>query len=149
MEPTLPHLDGPLASVIETVSAWPGVSAHAHRFGGVEFRLAGREIGHLHRNGMTDIPYPKRLRDALVEADHTGPHHLFPDSGWTTYSATDDEGAARAVWLLRANYLYYALIFRKKPDHEALATLDIDAALDDLDPPAGARAVYEPLLART
>ncbi|WP_336359156.1 luciferase domain-containing protein [Haladaptatus sp. ZSTT2] len=149
MATSLPPLDGPLATVLETVSAWPEVSAHGHRFGGVELTLAGREIGHIHRNGMTDIPYPKRLRDALVDADLTGPHHLFPDSGWTTYYATDEAGAARAVWLLRANYLYHALIFRKKPDHEALADMDVVATLDELDPPAPARAVYESLLARS
>ncbi|MFC6991707.1 luciferase family protein [Haladaptatus sp. GCM10025707] len=148
MATSSPHLDGPLASILETVTGWPGVTAESHRFGGVEFQLAGREIGHIHRNGMTDIPYPKRLRDALVEARLTGPHHLFPDAGWTTFYVTDAAGADRAVWLLRANYLYYALIYANKPGHEALTALDFEAELAALDPPAPAAAIYEGLLAR-
>ena len=30
------------------VGSWEGVTTHEHRFGGVEFRLGKRELGHLH-----------------------------------------------------------------------------------------------------
>lgn len=32
--------------IVREVSAWPGVTIAAHRFGGVEFRLGRRELGH-------------------------------------------------------------------------------------------------------
>lgn len=31
------------------VSAWEGISVRPHRFGGVEYRLGTREIGHVRR----------------------------------------------------------------------------------------------------
>ena len=41
-----------MASIEETiereVGGWPGVEERVHRFGGVEFRVNGHEIGHLH-----------------------------------------------------------------------------------------------------
>ncbi len=33
---------------------WPGVTAHPHRFGGMEYRLGKRELGHIHG----DHPWP-------------------------------------------------------------------------------------------
>ena len=49
------------------VSAWPNVSVHAHRFGGKEFRFGNAEIGHVHKDGTVDIPFPRSVRDALLE----------------------------------------------------------------------------------
>lgn len=36
-------------TVIREVSAWDAVVVGEHRFGGVEFRVGRRELGHLHR----------------------------------------------------------------------------------------------------
>jgi hypothetical protein len=35
-------------TITEAVSRWEGIAAAPHRFGGVEFLLGRREIGHLH-----------------------------------------------------------------------------------------------------
>ena len=45
----------------ETVSAWPGVSVHAHRFGGREFCVGSAEVGHVHPGGVVDIPFPRSV----------------------------------------------------------------------------------------
>jgi Family of unknown function (DUF5519) len=41
-----------MTSIRETiereVTGWPGVEEKAHRFDGIEFRVNGHEIGHLH-----------------------------------------------------------------------------------------------------
>ena len=42
------------------VSGWDGVLSGPHRFGGVEFRLENREIGHVHGDALVDVPLPKR-----------------------------------------------------------------------------------------
>ena len=57
------------------VLAQPGVSLQVHRLGGVGFRLAGREIGHLHGNGLLDVFVGRSARDSLVAAGRAGPHH--------------------------------------------------------------------------
>jgi Luciferase len=40
------------------VLSWLGVTEGDHRFGGVEFRLGKREIGHLHGDHLADLPFP-------------------------------------------------------------------------------------------
>jgi hypothetical protein len=50
----------------EEVSAWLGISVHAHRFGGREFRFGSAEVGHVHEGGVVDIPFPRSVRDALL-----------------------------------------------------------------------------------
>ena len=51
--------------IADEVLTWEGVSAHEHRFGGVEFRLGKRELGHLHGDPprLADLPFQKGIRD--------------------------------------------------------------------------------------
>jgi len=49
------------------VSAWPNVGVHPHRFVGREFRFAPAEVGHAHRGGIVDIPFPRSIRDARLD----------------------------------------------------------------------------------
>jgi len=63
------------------VTSWAGVSAHPHRFGGREFRLGEAEVGHIHVGGILDIPFPRAIRDALLDDGLAGAHHWIPNSG--------------------------------------------------------------------
>jgi hypothetical protein len=92
-----------LKSMVEQVTAWPGVSSHEHRFGGVEFCLGTREIGHVHSFGIVDIPFTLKIRDALIHTGRAEQHHWVPDSGWTTVRVKE-RGAANALSLLRLSY---------------------------------------------
>lgn len=87
-----------------TVTAWPGISTAPGDYGETDFLLNGRSIGHVHGGFQADIPFPRRLRDELVAAGRTGPHHIHPDSGWTTLRIRTDADADEAVALLRINY---------------------------------------------
>jgi Luciferase len=91
----------------ETVRAeieqWDGVSTHPHRFGGVEFRIGRRELGHLHRT-IADLPFPKRERDELIAAGKARPHHVLPQSGWVTVPMLTAADAANVIELFRRNY---------------------------------------------
>ena len=44
------------------LEGWPGVESRPHRFNGVEWRVRGHEIGHLHGDGLADLPFPVRVR---------------------------------------------------------------------------------------
>ena len=59
------------------VSSWPGVTAHPHRFGGTEYRLSKRELGHIHGDHLVDIPFPKKVRDEIIAAGRAEPHHVL------------------------------------------------------------------------
>ena len=97
-----------MASIRETiereVGGWPGVETRVHRFGGVEFRVNGHEIGHLHGDRLADLPFPVRMRKELVEAGEAQPHHVMPQTGWVSYRIRDEEDVAGAVDLFRKNY---------------------------------------------
>jgi hypothetical protein len=83
------------------VASWPDMSEAPHRFGGVEFRLGTREIGHLHGDRLLDVPFPRRMRDELVAAGLAKPHHVLPESGWISFTIEAEEDVGAAIELLR------------------------------------------------
>ena len=85
----------------QAVLDWPGTSVQPHRFGGVEFNLGRREIGHIHDDSLVDIPFPKKVLDEIVAAGRAQPHHLLSESGWVSFYLRQEEDAARAIGLLR------------------------------------------------
>ena len=86
------------------VSGWFGVEARPHRFGGVEFRVRGHEIGHLHGESLADLPFPKRVREKLVAEGKARLHHVLPETGWTSYPIRGAEDVEGALKLFRLNY---------------------------------------------
>jgi Family of unknown function (DUF5519) len=95
-------------SVAETIRdellSWEGVTAEPHRFGGVEFLLGRRELGHLHGDRLADLPFPRRVRDELVASGRALPHHVLPDSGWVSVRIAGPEDVANVVELFRLSY---------------------------------------------
>src|SRR5688572_6328695 len=90
------------------VTAWPGVTATPHRFGGTEFNLGTVEIGHVHGNGMVDIPFNSKIRNQLVAENKAEPHHLLKETGWITFYVRSAADVDKAIWLFRLNYLFNA-----------------------------------------
>lgn len=97
-------VQGAQAQITKAVLAWEGVSAQPHRFGGTEYVIGKREIGHIHGDRWLDIPFPTRVRDDLVAAGQADPHHVLPDSGWITFTLDKQEDVAEAIALLKRSY---------------------------------------------
>lgn len=116
-----------------TVSEWPGVTVGSHDRGGREFTLDGREIGHVHRSKLVDIPFAKPVRDILIAEERAEKHHVLPDSGWISYRVRSDEDVEGALWLLRVSYLYHMVTMQKREEHPTGDTVNIDAALAELN----------------
>ena len=93
----------------EAVAGWSNISVHAHRFGGTEFRFGSAEVGHVHPGGIVDIPFPRPVRDALLEEGLAQEHRWVPNSGWTTFHARKEPDLQHALWLMRLSYLRYTL----------------------------------------
>lgn len=91
-------------AIAREVTSWPGVTAGRHRFGGTEFRLGRRELGHLHGSRIADLPFPLLVRNELVESGRAEPHHVFPDSGWVTFRMHNRADVPAVVALFRLNY---------------------------------------------
>jgi len=88
----------------QIVASWPGVRVTPHRFGGREFLVGRREIGHLHGNRLADLPFPVRIREQLVAAGKAAPHHVHPDSGWVSCDIRGLNDVDAVVQLFRLNY---------------------------------------------
>ncbi len=86
------------------VLSWEGVEEAPHRFGGTEFRLGKREIGHLHGDRLADLPFPVRIREQLVAEGKAQPHHVLPESGWVSYWIRGPEAVPGAITLFRLSY---------------------------------------------
>jgi hypothetical protein len=106
MTSTRPPLDhtGAAARIRAVVESWPDVEVGQHRFGGVEFRVGRRELGHLHGDRSADIPFPRSIRDELIATGRALPHRALPDSGWITFPIQSDEDVDRAIELFQHAY---------------------------------------------
>ena len=92
-----------VAAVRAAVGSWEGVTTHDHRFGGIEFRVGRRELGHLHAT-IADLPFPRRVRDELIAAGRARPHHVLPRSGWVTVPMRTASEVSNVIELFRQNY---------------------------------------------
>lgn len=107
------------------VAGWPDVSVHPHQFGGREFRFGRAEIGHVHNTGVVDIPFPRAIRDALLEEGLAEVHHWLPNSGWITFLVHNKQDLQHAAWLMRLSYLRYAL--KRADDSKALFEQQVES----------------------
>jgi luciferase-like monooxygenase len=98
---------GPGRSIEEQVASWPGVEVRPHRFGGRDFLVGRRELGHIHGDHLADLPFPKRIRDQLINENRAQPHHVLPDSGWVSRKIKGSDDVSDVVELFRLNYDRY------------------------------------------
>lgn len=98
--------------VIEEVRRWPGVELRAHASStvpgetdGIEFRLYGRQVGHVHGDCSVHLALTRALKASVVGEKLAQPFDLAPTSGWATFVPTSVGDVSRAIWLLRLNYV--------------------------------------------
>ena len=93
------------------------VTAGVHRFGGTEYKLDKREIGHVHAfvpehrtsacrhgNYLVDIPFPLKIRNEIIKNGKAEVHHILPESGWVSVYLNDEHDVDRAIALLKKSY---------------------------------------------
>jgi hypothetical protein len=98
--------------VIDEVRRWPGVEVRPHashtspgEADGIEFRLYGRQIGHVHGDCSVHLALTKALKASVVSDQLAEPLDFAPTSGWAMFQPTTAGDAERAIWLLRLNYI--------------------------------------------
>lgn len=87
---------------------WPGVTVQAHRFGGLEYLYGRKELGHVHGDRLADLPFPRRLRDALIAEGRAEAHHVLPETGWVSRWINSPDEADAVIALFRINYERYS-----------------------------------------
>jgi Family of unknown function (DUF5519) len=83
---------------------WLGVASRPHRFGGTEFRVNGREMGHMHGGRFADLPFPMTMRNELVKEGRALPHHVLPNSGWVTFLINEEADITSLINLFQIQY---------------------------------------------
>jgi Ni,Fe-hydrogenase I large subunit len=117
-------------SIEREVAAWEGVTVHPHRFGGVEFRVGKRELGHLHET-WADLPFTSRIREMLVETGRAKPHK-FGVRGWVSSDFNDE-----VIELFRLSYERARVTQNVRESRDELGEAggtDIAAGDDHTDP---------------
>ena len=98
-------MDDPItAQIRREVAGWEGVTVEPHRFGGIEFKIGRRELGHLHGSRLADLPFPVRVREELVAEGKAQPHHILPESGWVSFAIRDAADVPAVIALFRLNF---------------------------------------------
>ena len=107
--------------IAKEILSWTDVTSEPHRFGGVEFRLNKREMGHIHGECVADLPFPMKIRNELVSSGRASPHHVLPKSGWISYWIDKgEEDVPAVIELFRMRY--EQLKPRPQPKQEVLET---------------------------
>lgn len=102
--------------IVSAVREWAEVEVRPHRYGGFEFRLGKRELGHVHGDSLVDIPFPKQVRNEIVASGEAEPHHILPNSGWVSLFLRANEDVERAIKLLERSF-QLAAKHRKEATH--------------------------------
>jgi hypothetical protein len=97
-------IKGASQTIKDALLSWPKVAAHPHRFGGTEYRIGQREIGHIHGDYLVDIPFPTKVRNEIVAAGRAEPHHILPASGWISFYLKHENDVQKAIELFRESY---------------------------------------------
>jgi hypothetical protein len=87
------------------VAKWDGITIGNHKYGGIQFNRNGREIGHIHGNGMLDIPLTRKLKLQFIEQGKLLDHHTIKDTGWSSFEIHTLTDKDRAIELLQESYL--------------------------------------------
>lgn len=93
-----------MEEIEEEVNSWKGVSVSLHKFGGRQFNVGNREIGHIHSNGTVDILFTVKIKNELIAKCKAQEHHVFKKSGWISFYIKEEKDKKDALELLRRSY---------------------------------------------
>jgi Family of unknown function (DUF5519) len=63
-----------LESIEREVLSWPGVNRDPDRPDVPVYRFGRRQIGHVHHDGVADLPFPRAVHDELISDGRAEPH---------------------------------------------------------------------------
>jgi hypothetical protein len=96
-------MDSNALAVEREVLRWPGVTSEPGRFGATSFRYGKREIGHIHRDRMADLPVTTRMREDLLSQGRARPHRAGV-KGYISYPLENEEDVSAVLEILGRNY---------------------------------------------
>lgn len=96
-------MDSNVVTIEQEVLRWPGVSSAPGRFGAVAFHYGKREIGHIHRDRIADLPVTTGMREDLLSHGRARPHRAGV-KGYISYPLENEEDVSAVLEILGRNY---------------------------------------------
>jgi hypothetical protein len=96
-------MDRNMLSIEREVLRWPGVTSEPGRFGATSFRYGKREIGHIHRDRIADLPVTTEMRESILSKGRARPHRAGI-KGYISYPIEDQEDVSVVLEILGWNY---------------------------------------------
>jgi len=96
-------MDSNLLTIEREVLTWPGVSSEPGRFGATSFRYGKREIGHVHRDRIADLPVTREMREDILARGRARPHRAGV-KGYISHPVEDEEDVSAVLEILARNY---------------------------------------------
>jgi MFS family permease len=91
-------------TIVQKILEWPGVTTEPNRFGGIEFLVDKKEMGHLHGERLADLPFTIKIRENLVASGQALPHHIYPETGWVSYWIRNSDDIPAVIDLFKLQY---------------------------------------------
>ncbi|WP_233268782.1 luciferase domain-containing protein [Mucilaginibacter lacusdianchii] len=101
---TKPNILDCVDEIEATLLQWPHTSVTTHKYGGIQFNYEGKEIGHIHSNGLLDMLLSRKLKARWMQDGRIQDHHSFKNSGWISFYISTIEDKEYAIQLLQAGY---------------------------------------------
>lgn len=99
-----------MSQVTHEVKSWKQISTHYHHFGGLQFNVGNKEIGHLHGNGLLDLKIPKKLKTAINQLEGIEDHHFLKKGNWISIQIQSDSTPKNMIKALRLIYSHYSTL---------------------------------------
>ncbi len=96
-------MDTNMLTIEREVLRWPGVTSEPGRFGATSFRYGKREIGHIHRDRIADLPVTTEMRESILSKGRARPHRAGV-KGYISYPIEDQEDVSVVLEILGWNY---------------------------------------------
>ena len=128
--------------VMREVRRWPGVQMRTHlnplaedTDDGIEFRLYGKQVGHVHHDCSVHLSLTRALKATVVDQGLALPLVQAGGPSWVAFVPEIPDDVQRAIWLLRLNYVRLRRQ-RLSPDAAAASELlrEHEGALGELTP---------------
>ena len=105
----LPEEKGAMDTLItknikQAILSWPGVTSNPYQFGGIEFRVNKRDMGHIHGEKLADLPFPIEIRKEIIASGKALPHIIYPESMWVSYIIHNEDDIPKIIDLFRLQY---------------------------------------------
>jgi hypothetical protein len=101
---TKPDILDYIDEIEKSVLRWNKTKSGLHKYGGLQLNYTTHELGHLHSNGLLDIPLSRKLKEELLKEGRVQHHHTLVNTGWISFYVKTNEDKNYAIKLLKLSY---------------------------------------------